>query len=674
VLLAIALINRLVMRILLRYHAWMSEKKPSIRTLAWGMLMKMYFGFESHPLTYSYQSAMPRLAVPPLESTITRYLDSVRHILSPKEYEEYESAARTFQRKEGPKLQRLLWCKYMVSTNYVSDWWEKYVYLRSRSPLLINSNYYGLGFADHIPSGVQTARAATLVYHYTHFKLQLDAEKLPPMTVRGIVPICMRQYERIFSTTRLPGRDSDTTVHLDAGDSVHIAVLYKGSFWRVNIIDDHTHAPVSAYELQEQFDTIIRLAEDKSSRLKAPAPNSPEACLPALTALNRTRWAEIREDHFKEGLNKISLDEIENAVFVVHLDDRAPKTWTETGNLSLHGEGTTRWLDKSFNLIVFANGQASVHAEHSWADAPVIAHAWEWVLCHEHYGKGYDAKGNVKVPEAEALERQPSTPRQKPQPWRLEFDFSDDLKSGIRGAVEHAKGLCNDLHLIVDCYSTQKGGYGKGFIKKQKMSPDAWIQMCLQLAWKRDQGKTCLTYEAAAVRLFNEGRTETIRSNSAHMFDFINIMEDAKASKQDKIAALRKAASTHVAVSRDASVGKGVDRHLFCLYVCSLGLNMDIKFLKDALSMPWQLSTSQIPQRQTENIWPKHADSDLLVSPSGGFGPVADDGYGVSYMMANDDITFFHISSKRSCKKTDSEKFKAALWKAHEDMRALFDE
>lgn len=72
-----------------------------------------------------------------------------------------------------------------------------------------------------------------------------------------------------------------------------------------------------------------------------------------------------------QGINKISLDEIENAAFVVHLDDRRPETWSETGMLSLHGEGTTRWLDKSFNLIIFANGQASVHAEHSWADAPV---------------------------------------------------------------------------------------------------------------------------------------------------------------------------------------------------------------------------------------------------------------------------------------------------------------
>lgn len=26
----------------------------------------------------------------------------------------------------------------------VSDWWEEYVYLRGRSPIMVNSNYYGM--------------------------------------------------------------------------------------------------------------------------------------------------------------------------------------------------------------------------------------------------------------------------------------------------------------------------------------------------------------------------------------------------------------------------------------------------------------------------------------------------------------------------------------------------
>jgi carnitine O-palmitoyltransferase 1 len=60
------------------------------------------------------------------------------------------------------------------------------------------------------------------------------------------------------------------------------------------------------------------------------------------------------------------------------------------------------------------------------------------------------------------------------------------------------------------------------------------------------------------------------------------------------------------------------------------------------------------------------------VCPGGGFGPVSDQGYGVSYMVPGDSRIFFHISSKRSCKKTDSQTFARCLFDAMAEMRALF--
>ena len=56
--------------------------------------------------------------------------------------------------------------------------------------------------------------------------------------------------------------------------------------------------------------------------------------------------------------------------------------------------------------------------------------------------------------------------------------------------------------------------YGKGEVKKQKLSPDAWVQMALQLAQKRDTGRFRLTYEASMTRLFRDGRTETVRQRN----------------------------------------------------------------------------------------------------------------------------------------------------------------
>ena len=59
-------------------------------------------------------------------------------------------------------------------------------------------------------------------------------------------------------------------------------------------------------------------------------------------------------------------------------------------------------------------------------------------------------------------------------------------------------------------------------------------------------------------------------------------------------------------------------------------------------------------------------------SPGGGFGPVSDQGYGVSYMIPEDTHFWFHVSSKISCETTNSERFMDRLFMALGDMRKLF--
>lgn len=97
--------------------------------------------------------------------------------------------------------------------------------------------------------------------------------------------------------------------------------------------------------------------------------------------------------------------------------------------------------------------------------------------------------------------------------------------------------------------------------------------------------------------------------------------------------------------------GKGIDRHLFCLFLVSKYLELQSPFLEAAvLNAKWQLSTSQTPHGQTSKMdLEKHPN---CISAGGGFGPVADDGYGVSYIIAGEDLLFFHISSKKACSKT----------------------
>lgn len=63
-----------------------------------------------------------------------------------------------------------------------------------------------------------------------------------------------------------------------------------------------------------------------------------------------------------------------------------------------------------------------------------------------------------------------------------------------------------------------------------------------------------------------------------------------------------------------------------------------------------------------------------LLSPGGGFGPVAEDGYGVSYMVPGDLRIFFHVSSRRSGQKTSSKKFVETLESTMAEMIRLCGE
>ncbi|CAF3304130.1 unnamed protein product [Rotaria sp. Silwood2] len=105
-------------------------------------LVKLFVG--RNPSLYSCQSVLPTLPLPSLADTLQRYLRTVRPLYNDEEYQCVEKLANQFKQTTGRKLQRYLWFKWFFSTNYVTDWWEKFVYFRGRSPIMVNSNFYGL--------------------------------------------------------------------------------------------------------------------------------------------------------------------------------------------------------------------------------------------------------------------------------------------------------------------------------------------------------------------------------------------------------------------------------------------------------------------------------------------------------------------------------------------------
>ncbi|XP_065211609.1 carnitine O-palmitoyltransferase 1, liver isoform isoform X2 [Planococcus citri] len=644
---------RYILKLLLMYKGWMFEtrtknNKVSLATRLWAVGVKLFSG-TTKPLLYSYQGSLPRLPLPPVHDTMQRYLRSVRPLLDDENYDKMRQMARDFENGIAVKLQRYLILKSWFATNYVSDWWEEYVYLRGRSPLIVNSNFYGIDAISLKTTHVQAARAAMVVNIALRFRRLIERQELEPILIQGLVPLCSWQYERMFNTTRVPGTESDKIVHYN--DSKHIAVYHRGRYYKVIIY--HRNRILQPCEIEAQIQNIL---DDTSP------PAIGEEKLAALTAGNRTEWAEIRKTYFFKGTNRQSLDAIEKAAFVIALDDipyeyseSDPSKLDQYGRILLHGNGYNRWFDKSFTLCIGTNGRIGFNAEHSWADAPVVGHMWEYIIGLE-LDRGYDQDGHTKgIPEFKP-----------PKPIRLQWDLPEPAIDAIEKSYKTAYTLLNDLDLRILMHKA----YGKGFMKTCRVSPDAYIQMALQLAYYRDFGKFSLTYEASMTRLYREGRTETVRPCTVESSAWVKAMQDPNATTEERITLLKKACEIHQRGYQDAMVGRGIDRHLFCLYVVSKYLEVDSPFLNAVLSEPWRLSTSQTPHGQTNRFNAK--ENPDCISAGGGFGPVADDGYGVSYIVAGEDLIFFHISSKLSNPQTNSSRFANNIEKALDDIKNLF--
>lgn len=652
--------QRFVLRKLLSYHGWIYERSTkSISTKLWGFVLKNIFFRRIHNMMDAYATALPILPLPKLDDTVKNYLQTIEPLLdnNPDELLRIKTLAGEFLKNEGPRLQRKLRLKWLFSDNYISDWWLNYVYLQSRTSLCINSNWYGMMYAEFMPTKSQAARTAAFVYNLLKLRKQLDTNKFEPQMLGGFVPLCMAQYDGMFSTTRIPGREQDTLRKYDSSESKHLAVIHKGKFYRMNIYDPTTNRSLTPLQLENSIMGILNSTEEA---------NKDEAFIPALTSAERSVWADIRETHFlHHEFNRVGLDVFERAVFVLCLDDIVPTSLAREGHNYLCGNGSNRWSDKSFNLVVTKNAKVGVHVEHSWGDAPTLAHVLEWVSTSDEVKELYDADGNIRPFEEDLAAKANGTFRIYPAE-RIRFTVDNVLKQHVQTIHDKYVTDIADLDLDVGRFTQ----YGKEICKAAKCSPDGWLQMAMQLAYFRKQGHFDQTYESSMTRLFKLGRTETIRTVSTASCAFVRSMQNTALSREDRLNLLRKACDYHQKYSYDAMTGHGVDRHLFGLVVVSYGTNDPSPFLRSVFERKWKLSTSQVLTRQVPAKYhPK--DTDQFHTPNGGFGPVADDGYGVSYCVFGETMFYFNVSSKKSCPDTSSTDFLQQIFKALEDMGKL---
>lgn len=237
-------------------------------------------------------------------------------------------------------------------------------------------------------------------------------------------------------------------------------------------------------------------------------------------------------------------------------------------------------------------------------------------------------------------------------------------KSLIDGMVEKSfdafKNLVNDHSLSVQNF--QK--YGSNYIKKSGFSPDAYVQVAIQLATYRLFKTQVGTYEATQVRSFLHGRTETTRSVSQESKDFVELMGfHSKHGAYDPEARKKKfhlasAIKSHVKYISCAANGMGVDRHFFGLSMLTDNEEKPPTLYNDpvfARSKTWRVSTSHLTHPKFEN-W--------------GYGEVVPNGVGLAYSIKPDNCVF-NITALQKNDWTDT--LSHLLEEALVEMKALND-
>ncbi len=596
--------------------------------------------------------------MPKLEDTLKKYVYFSEPMVSTSEHAATKAAVEAFGKGEGVALQaELVELDKKAYTSFYNKMWFE-MYLEGRDGLAINVNPQVTWKDDPVASkNEQAVRAADLIASSLRFYRTLQDEKMTPEIFHtepaksktnlyelacrfsprkvafytsylfGAYPLDMSQYGNLFSSTRIPLKGKDSLKKASPNESRHVVVQRGNAFYALPVL----LADGSVCDHATIEKGLRAILADRSGQ--AAAVHS----IGVLTAANRDLWAGARAALEKSPSNAAALHAIDSALFAVCLDDASPSSSLEVNHTMLTGDGRNRWFDKSFQVIVCANGKASVNFEHSWGDGVAVLRYFNEVFTDSQ-------SAHARKPATEGL---PAVAAQVAEPHagvprRLAFDVSAEVQDAIASA---GKALDSQIRML-DVGIFETAAWSKKDLKKLNIGADGFMQMGFQLAHRRMRGFTPSTYESASTAAFKHGRTETIRSATPEAAAFAALFADPSSSKEARAAALKTAVKRHGEITKDALMGKGVDRHLFAMRKLAekkggplphIYQDKAYKVLSNIV-----LSTSTL-------------SSDALFA--GGFGPVGQDCFALPYGVADDGartaITSYGLGSQEFARQLD---------------------
>jgi carnitine O-acetyltransferase len=283
---------------------------------------------EDWGVTYSHQSELPKLPIPSLEQTCDRYLAMVTPLLTAAQAEKTKAAVQKWLKGDGPKLQNSLIEYSSTRNSYIEDFWFD-AYLDSADAVVLNVNPFFVLEDDPTPSrNSQVERATSLLWSCCKFNYALRTQELAPDKWRDTA-LCMTQFKVLFGSCRQPHNLKDSIV--TKADSKHIVVLCQSQFYCFDVVRSDGAVALTQQQIKANLQAII---DDASM---TPGIRAANGAVAVLTTEYRPIWAKLKQRMNENEHNREILQTIDEALFVICLDNVTPKDSAEMAENCLHG-------------------------------------------------------------------------------------------------------------------------------------------------------------------------------------------------------------------------------------------------------------------------------------------------------------------------------------------------
>ncbi|KAL9899567.1 carnitine O-octanoyltransferase isoform 1-T1 [Glossina fuscipes fuscipes] len=606
----------------------------------------IYFLDKNEQNTYKFDEELPPLPLPELHETMQRYYETLKPFGTEQELANSKKIIEKFEKEIGATLHAKLQERSSKMKNWLEEWWEKYAYHTSRISLY---PYTVMAMPAKLECvNVQETpeyalkNLARMMYHTIEFWDLLRKGAIKPLSSdNGKIKYSSNLYKRFFSTTRVPGTHVDRIEKhfktVDEGKTpCHGLISGKGRLFIFKTLRENGEmiTPQELLVLLQRLRTILDYESVGDG-------------IAVLTHDDRSLWAENRQRLQEVSAhNRDILQLVESSNVVVVLDENEPQDYGEIAQLVIAGDLHSKWGDRSSILIAYKNGKFGLVGDHSCYDGTISV---SYILFIQL------SLFETSEPDWSVSETLPLIALNE-----LKFDLNDIIRKEIERVHCDSNSRSKDVLVTHEIFDD----YGKDYIKLYKLHPDSFVQVILQLAYAELHNEIAPTYETALMRHFYNGRTETLRSCTNEVYNFIKIALNRHSSKMQIVQAFRAAVQHHKLMMDEARSGKGVDRHLFGLWCVAYQNEMEIPdlysdplYLKSGGEGNFLLSTSTLGY--TANV--------------GYVAPMLLDGYGAFYTITSQCIHIL-VTSYTKSKKSSGLKYVQCLLDTLRKIKSLLDE